>query len=58
LTPSTKEPAPIEVSAIPSATSNTYEEILRATRWWVLYGTGGFAVICILIGAVEALFGR
>jgi len=58
LTPSTKEPAHLEVSAIPSATSNTYEEILRATRWWVLYGTGGFAVICILIGAVEALFGR
>jgi hypothetical protein len=35
-----------------------YEEILRATRWWVLYGSAGFAVVCIVIGAVEGLFGR
>jgi len=35
-----------------------HDEILRATRWWVLWGSGGFAVLCILIGAVEALFGR
>jgi hypothetical protein len=32
--------------------------ILRATRSWIQYGTVGFAVICIVIGAVEALFGR
>jgi hypothetical protein len=32
--------------------------IVRATRSWVQYGTVGFAVICILIGAVEGLFGR
>jgi hypothetical protein len=32
--------------------------ILRATRSWVQYGTLGFAVMCILIGAVEGLFGR
>jgi len=32
--------------------------ILRATRSWIQYGTVGFAVMCILIGAVEALFGR
>ena len=33
-------------------------EIIRATRSWIQYGTLGFAVICIVIGAVEALFGR
>jgi len=35
-----------------------YDEILRATQWWLLYGTVGFAVLCIVIGAVESLFGR
>jgi len=35
-----------------------YQDVLRATRWWLLYGCGAFAVLCILIGAVEALFGR
>jgi hypothetical protein len=33
-------------------------EIIRATRSWIQYGAVGFAVICIVIGAVEALFGR
>jgi hypothetical protein len=33
-------------------------EIVRATRSWVQYGTVAFAAICIIIGAVEALFGR
>jgi hypothetical protein len=33
-------------------------EIARATRSWIQYGTVGFAVICIVIGAVESLFGR
>jgi hypothetical protein len=32
--------------------------IVRATRSWIQYGTVGFAVFCILVGAVEALFGR
>jgi len=32
--------------------------ILRATRSWIQYGTVGFAVFCILVGAVEALLGR
>jgi len=32
--------------------------ILRATRTWIQYGTVGFAVICILIGAIEGLLGR
>jgi hypothetical protein len=33
-------------------------EILRATRTWIQYGAFGFAVLCIVVGAVEALFGR
>jgi hypothetical protein len=33
-------------------------EIMHATRYWVQYGTLGFAVICIVIGAVEGLLGR
>jgi hypothetical protein len=33
-------------------------EVVRATRSWIQYGTLAFAVICIVIGAVEALFGR
>jgi hypothetical protein len=32
--------------------------IIRATRGWIQYGVVGFAVLCIVIGAVEALFGR
>jgi hypothetical protein len=33
-------------------------EIVRATRSWIQYGTVAFTVICIVIGAVEALAGR
>ena len=33
-------------------------QIIRATRSWIQYGTVGFAVMCIIIGAVEALFER
>jgi hypothetical protein len=32
--------------------------IVRATRDWIQYGIFGFAVLCIVVGAVEALFGR
>jgi hypothetical protein len=32
--------------------------ILRATRTWIQYGTVGFAVICILVAAIEGLLGR
>lgn len=32
--------------------------VIHATRTWVQYGILGFAVMCIVIGAVEALFGR
>ena len=33
-------------------------EVMRATRLWIQYGLVGFTIFCILIGAVEALFGR
>jgi hypothetical protein len=33
-------------------------QIIRATRSWIQYGTVGFAVFCIVVGAVEALFGH
>jgi hypothetical protein len=42
----------------PSWLEDTGTEIIRATRSWIQYGTLGFAVICIVIGALEALFGR
>ena len=32
--------------------------VVRATRLWVQYGIFGFAVFCIVVGAVESLFGR
>jgi len=32
--------------------------VLRATRGWIQYGMVGFAILCIVVGAVEALFGR
>jgi hypothetical protein len=42
----------------PIWTEDTGIQIIRATRSWIQYGTVGFAVICIVIGAVEGLFGR
>ena len=42
----------------PDSADAVYREIIRTTHQCVLYGSGGFAVLCILIGAVEALFGR
>lgn len=35
-----------------------YVAVIHLTRTWVQYGVFGFAVLCIVIGAVEALFGR
>jgi hypothetical protein len=47
---------------VPEAPSETHDliyiEIVRQTRTCVQYGIFGFAVLCILIGAVEAMFGR
>ena len=45
----------------PRLLSAAWQEVLavsRATRSWVQYGALGFAVLCILIGAVEALLGK
>jgi hypothetical protein len=42
----------------PAWFDETSIQIIHATRAWIQYGTVGFAVICIVIGAVEALFGR
>ena len=36
----------------------TVLEVLRATRSWIQLCTFGFAVTCIVIGAVESLFGK
>ena len=33
-------------------------DLIRATRLWIQYGLVGFTILCILVGAVEALFGR
>jgi hypothetical protein len=38
--------------------NDTGTQIIRATRSWIQYGTVGFAVICIIIGAVKGLLGR
>jgi hypothetical protein len=38
--------------------ANDYITIVRATRLWVQYGVFGFAVFCIVVGAVESLFGQ
>jgi hypothetical protein len=35
-----------------------YIGVIHLTRTWVQYGIFGFAVVCIVIGAIEALFGR
>jgi hypothetical protein len=35
-----------------------YVGVIHLTRTWVQYGIFGFAVLCIVIGAMEALFGR
>jgi hypothetical protein len=31
--------------------------VIRLTRTWVQYGVFGFTVFCIVMGALEALFG-
>lgn len=56
--PEPPEAVDVEPLVNPERPETVYREIVRATHWWVLYGSGGFAVLCILIGAVEGLFGR
>lgn len=45
------------IRELESSTSNRLS-VMRATRTWIQYGVFGFAALCIVIGAVEALFGR
>jgi hypothetical protein len=49
------EPAPAPLETPPPM---EYMAVFHLTRTWVQYGIFGFAVLCIVIGAVEALFGR
>jgi len=58
VTPEQPEAVNVEPVVNPERPETVYREIIRATHWWVLYGSGGFAVLCIMIGAVEGLFGR
>ncbi len=51
------EPGPDAEPAVP-APPIEYVTVIHLTRTWVQYGIFGFAVLCIVIGAVEALFGR
>jgi hypothetical protein len=48
--------APVELA--PPVKPIEYVGVIHLTRTWVQYGVFGFAVLCIVIGAVEALFGR
>ncbi len=45
-------------TAEPGVEPLEYVSVIRATRTWIQYGIFGFAVLCIVIGAVEAMFGR
>jgi hypothetical protein len=61
--PSIKDDKSIEESevsehSVPFWLDDTGIEIVRATRSWIQYGAVGFAIVCIIIGAVEALLGR
>ena len=55
---STEEVSIKQQRSLPIWTDDTGIQIVRATRSWIQYGTVGFAVFCIIIGALEALFGR
>ncbi|MGD0436704.1 MAG: hypothetical protein ABSB86_09570 [Bryobacteraceae bacterium] len=57
------EVPPPEVACTPEspglgASYDIWRELLHATQGWIQYGTLGFAILCIIVAAVEALFGR
>jgi hypothetical protein len=57
--PQLNEPAAVlQESPSPAWPDDMGVQIIRATRSWIQYGTVGFAVICIIIGALEGLFGH
>jgi len=51
-------PPPAQPQEDTYAVDRALRDIIRTTQSWVQLGTLGFAILCILIGAVEALFGR
>jgi hypothetical protein len=51
-------PVEADAEALAPIPSFEYIGVVHLTRTWVQYGIVGFAVLCIVIGAVEALFGR
>jgi hypothetical protein len=64
-----QSPQDVEVQALPETAEppvpaeidvpfHLWSELSRATQNWIQWGTLGFAIFCIVIGAVEALFGR
>jgi hypothetical protein len=50
--------APAAETLDPDPSYYFWRELLRATQGWIQWGTFGFAVLCIVVGAVESLFGR
>ena len=49
---------PFQAGEPPAYDREDLRLILKFTRNWIQYGLVGFTVVCILIGAVESLFGR
>jgi hypothetical protein len=52
------EAAPAAKPSKPERNYEVWRDLLRATQGWIQWGTFGFAVLCIVIAAVESLFGR
>jgi hypothetical protein len=50
--------APAVETSNPEPSYYFWRELLRATQGWIQWGTLGFAMLCIVVGAVESLFGR
>ena len=46
------------VELLSAYSSDDLRQLVAYTRNWIQYGLLGFTVGCILIGAVERLFGR
>jgi hypothetical protein len=51
-------PESSDIAAANLAEVDLQLSVMHATRIWLHYGVVGFAVFFIVVGAVEALFGR
>jgi len=51
-------PESSDIGAVSVGQVDPQLSVIHATRAWIQYGVFGFAVFCIIVGAVEALFGR